>query len=246
MRICVLRVIALLCCGAVLADAAEEPKSAKVRIVLAGDSTVTDTAGWGQAFAALLKPGAECINLARGGQSSKSFYDKGNWKQALAKKPDYILIQFGHNDQPGKGPERETDPATTYRDYLRKYIDEAREAGAKPVLVTSMVRRIFTPEGKIESNLAPYAEAMQAVAAEKQVPVVDLHRRSLELVERLGPEKSRSFGPPHPTLAGQIDGTHLSAEGAQAMAPLVAAELWNVVPELRDYLPSPEKSGSTK
>jgi pectinesterase len=108
------------------------------------------------------------------------------------------------------------------------------------------VRRNFTPEGKIESNLAPYADAMKAVAAEKNVPVVDLHRRSEELVEHLGREKSLHFGPPHPTLAGQIDGTHLSPEGAKAIAPLVAEELWNVEPALRPYLPSLGKPESAK
>lgn len=217
---------------------ADEPKTKKVRIVLVGDSTVTDTAGWGLAFAGLLKPPAECINLARGGQSSKSFYDKGNWKNALAQKPDFVLIQFGHNDQPGKGPDRETTPNTTYREYLIRYVDEARQAGAQPILVTSMVRRIFTPEGKIDSNLAPYVEAMKTVAAEKKVPLVDLHRRSLELVEQLGPEKSATLGPPHPELPGRMDGTHLSAVGAAAIAPLVVDELRQVEPALRDYFPA--------
>lgn len=218
-------------------SAADEPPTKKVRIVLVGDSTVTDKAGWGLAFAGLLKPPAECINLARGGQSSKSFYDKGNWKNALAQKPDFVLIQFGHNDQPGKGPDRETTPNTTYREYLIQYVDQAREAGAQPILVTSMVRRIFTPEGKIDSNLAPYVEAMKAVAAEKKVPLIDLHRRSLELVEQLGPEKSATLGPPHPELPGRMDGTHLSAVGAAAIAPLVVDELRKVEPALRDYLP---------
>src|SRR5262245_34570880 len=83
------------------ASVADEPKAKKLRIVLVGDSTVTDTGGWGRAFAALLKPGAECVNLARSGSSSKSYYDQGYWRHALAQKPEFILIQFGHNDQPG-------------------------------------------------------------------------------------------------------------------------------------------------
>jgi lysophospholipase L1-like esterase len=215
---------------------AEEPKSEKVRIVLVGDSTVTDKAGWGLGFAALVKPGAECINQARGGASSKSYYDSGLWKRALEQKPTYVLIQFGHNDQPGKGAERETDPKTTYREYLGKYIDEARQAGAQPILVTSLVRRIFNPDGKLRPDLEPYAEGMKAVAAEKQVPLVDLHARSKELAERLGPEKAKTFGPAHPTQAGQIDGTHLNPEGAAAFAPLIAEELVKAVPALRDYV----------
>ena len=212
-----------------------EDAPAKVRIVLVGDSTVTDNAGWGAGFAKLLSDQAECLNHARGGASSKSYYDSGRWKRALATKPDYVLIQFGHNDQPGKGPERETDPATTYRDYLKKYVEEARDAGAKPILVTSMVRRTFSTDGKINSNLAPYAEAVKAVAAELKVPVVDLHERSKELVEKFGPEKAQQLGPKHPTQEGKFDGTHLNAIGSAYMAPLIAGELHRGVPELRAY-----------
>src|SRR5688572_9920041 len=87
---------------------AAEPGPAKTRVVLAGDSTVTDAAGWGAAFAKRLAPDAECVNLAGGGQSSKSFRDAGRWQKALEAKPAFILIQFGHNDMPGKGPHRET------------------------------------------------------------------------------------------------------------------------------------------
>src|SRR5205823_4923699 len=113
----------------------------KVRIVLVGDSTVAENGGWGPAFAQLLGPGAECINRARSGRSSKSYISEGHWQKALEQKPAYVLIQFGHNDMPGKGPDRETDPQTTYREYLARYVDEARAAGAQPVLVTSMTRR---------------------------------------------------------------------------------------------------------
>lgn len=214
---------------------ADEPKTTKVRIVLVGDSTVTDAAGWGKAFGELVKAEAECINRARGGSSSKSFYDKGNWKQALELKPAYVLIQFGHNDQPGKGPDRETDPKTTYREYLTRYIDEARAARAKPILVTSLTRRIFGSDGKIRSTLVPYVDSMKSLAAEKKVPLVDLHTRSIELAERLGVEKAKGLGPLHPEIKGAVDGTHLNAEGAKATAPLVVEELKKVEPELAKY-----------
>ena len=70
-----------------VAGADDEAKAEKVRIVLVGDSTVTDQAGWGKAFAALLTERAECVNRARGGQSSKSFYDQGHWKRAWPRSP---------------------------------------------------------------------------------------------------------------------------------------------------------------
>jgi len=213
----------------------------KVRVALAGDSTVTDTAGWGKALAELLGPGAECNNFARGGRSSKSFYDEGTWKKLLAGKPDYVLIQFGHNDQPGKGPERETDPKTTFRDNLIRYLDEARAAGARPILVTSLCRRIFDQGGKINPQQLPYVEATRKVAAEKKVPLVDLYAISVELAERLGPEASKPLGPPHPKIAGAVDGTHLSIEGARRIAPLIAKALAEAEPKLKPYFPTSDK-----
>ena len=164
------------------------PTDHKLRVVLVGDSTVAEKSGWGTAFIKRLAPDAEGTNAARGGQSTKSFLDGGNWKKALELKPDWVLIQFGHNDQPGKGPNRETDPETTYRANLILYVDEARAAGSKPVLVTSMVRRVFQPDKQhLRVDLEPYVAAMKRVAEEKQVPLVDLHARSHELIEKLGP-----------------------------------------------------------
>src|SRR3954451_14965237 len=124
--------------GLLLLAPVAQSADAPVKIALAGDSTVTDKSGWGLAFAKRFGPGAEVTNFAKGGQSSKSFRDQGNWKKLLEAKPDWVLIQFGHNDQPGKGPERETDPKTTYRENLARFVDEARAAGAKPILVTSL------------------------------------------------------------------------------------------------------------
>ncbi len=90
-----------LCFAVISAFAADIEKP---RVVLAGDSTVTDKAGWGAAFAKLLSADAECINFAAAGRSSKSFRDSGQWKKVIDAKPTFVLIQFGHNDMPGKGP----------------------------------------------------------------------------------------------------------------------------------------------
>ncbi|MFZ2492883.1 MAG: pectinesterase family protein, partial [Thermoanaerobaculia bacterium] len=79
------------------------------RIALAGDSTVTDKSGWGRGFEAHVGESAALLNLARGGRSSKSYVDEGHWAALLARKPTHVLLQFGHNDVPGKGLDRETD-----------------------------------------------------------------------------------------------------------------------------------------
>src|ERR1700712_3205846 len=100
------------------------------KIVLVGDSTVNDQGGWGTGFRASFGSNVQVVNLALNGRSSKSFLDEGAWAPALAAKPDYILIQFGHNDGPGKGADRETTPETTYRENILRYVDEARAIGA--------------------------------------------------------------------------------------------------------------------
>ncbi len=117
--------------GVAISDAAEPPSRphAAPLIVLVGDSTVAPNGGWGPAFQEFLTGGASCANAARAGRSSKSYLDEGHWAPALALKGDYYLIQFGHNDQPGKGPERETEPATTYSANLARYVDEVRAGG---------------------------------------------------------------------------------------------------------------------
>lgn len=205
----------------------------KTRVALAGDSTVTDKAGWGAAFAKLLGPDAECLNFAGGGQSSKSFRDTGNWKKVIDSRPAFVLIQFGHNDMPGKGPKRETDPATTYRENLIRFIEEARAIGARPVLVTSLARRTFV-EGKIRGELQPWADAARQVAADQKVPLVDLFTRSVALHNQLGPAESDTFNPPGKD--GQTDHTHLNAHGAEIIAKIIAEELRTVAPELAKLL----------
>lgn len=233
--------------------AADETVPVKARIVLVGDSTVASKTGWGDAFAKLLTPGVECLNLGRGGRSSKSYRDEGHWRKVLEAKPTWVLIQFGHNDQPGKGPALETDAKTTFRENLMRYIAEVRQIGANPVLVTSLTRRNFNTQGKIEPErlepmidtqansmpdfLQDYVEATRAVAAEQHVPLIDLNARSVELMNQLGPRAAATFNaksknPAHP------DKTHLSEYGATETAKLVSGEIRKNVPELAALLRS--------
>lgn len=209
-------------------------KQKQIRVVLVGDSTVTDQAGWGGAFGKLFDEQVECINLSAGGRSSLSFRTEGRWTKCLQLKPDYVLIQFGHNDQPGKGPERETDPKTTYRQNMERYVREAREAGIQPILVTSLTRRRFDENGKIRSTLVPYVEAVKQVANERKIPLVDLHSLSIKKCEELGPKGCEAISPA--TRDGGVDRTHLNAAGAKLIAPLIAGELRQSVPELAMHL----------
>jgi pectinesterase len=212
------------------AESAELPATPKVRIVLVGDSTVTDTNGWGAGFKSFVTDRAECINTAANGRSSRSFIREGRWTNALALKGDYYLIQFGHNDEPGKG-DRTTDPQTTYREFMTRYVDDCRAMGAHPILVTSLTRRQFGADGKIHSSLIPYVDVVKALAAEKQVPLIDLHARSLELCEQMGRENCLSFSPLKNT--NQVDNTHLNAAGSVIFGRLVVEDLARVAPELK-------------
>jgi len=219
-----------------------------VRIALAGDSTVTERQGWGTGFAELVRPGVTVANHAKGGRSTKSFLEEGLWDETLAGRPDVVLIQFGHNDAPGKGPEREADAFTAYRENLARMVDEARAAGARPVVLTSLTRRYVDEDGCVRSDLGFWADAARAVAFEKRVPLLDLHRLSIEAVDRMAPSEVAALGAPKED--GTLDRTHLSAAGSALFGEVVARELARVVPDLapafalpRVTAPAPPSAG---
>lgn len=199
-------------------------------IALVGDSTVTDEQGWGRGFAARLAGDVRLHNLARGGRSSKSYRAEGHWREVLRRRPSYVLVQFGHNDMPGKGPERETEPATTFRANLARYVDEARAVGSVPVLVTPLTRRRFGDDGRVQSDLEAYAEAARDVAREKRVALVDLHARSTEHLNALGAEAASALDAVKPD--GTADRTHLDGEGSALFGSVVADELRRALPAL--------------
>jgi len=146
----------------------------------------------------------------------------------------YVLIQFGHNDQPGKGPERETDPDTTYRANLERYIAEARAAGATPVLATSIVRRNFDGAELRRDALERYAAAVRKVAAERKTPLMDLYALTFEQTRKLGQQQADTLGA---TAAdGKPDRTHLGTKGRHEIGRMAALEFVKGVPALKRYL----------
>lgn len=207
----------------------------EVRIAIIGDSTVCNypsnsaTRGWGEFIQPFFKGQVHVINLARSGRSTKTFIKEGLWKKTLAEKPQYILIQFGHNDSHAKGKPEATVADGDYKDNLCHYIMEARATGAKPALVTPAHRRIFK-DGTLSAELQLYAEAMKQVAAELKVPLVDLYAMSGELFQKAGDEGGVDLN------CKPSDRTHFSAKGAKAMADLVMKGLLPVVPELKALL----------
>ena len=123
-----------------------------ITIFMVGDSTMANKdisgdkqeRGWGMALQCYFDDGILIDNHAVNGRSSKSFIDEGRWQTVLDKiRPgDYVIIQFGHNDEKPK-PDRHTEPGTTFDANLRKMVRESRERGATPILMNAVVRRNF-------------------------------------------------------------------------------------------------------
>jgi lysophospholipase L1-like esterase len=224
---------------AIIATALALPNgmSSPIRLVVAGDSTASNwpasgvRRGWGQFIQQYFDPdGVRVINHAVSGCSTKTFISLGFWQKVMNEKPDFVLIQFGHNDSHDPKKPESTDAKTDYKDYLRRFVDETRAAGATPVLVTPMFRRRFGPDGKLIDGLLPYVTAMKEVAAQRNVALVDLHAASGALFERLGPKDSAALGD------SADDATHFNEKGARAMADLVMKGLLQSEPSLRKYL----------
>ncbi len=223
----------LLCLAAASTCALAEPL-----IVLVGDSTVATQAtspgagpqrGWGQVLPEFFNENVTIKNAAANGRSSKSFIDEGRWEDVLADKPNYVFILWGTNDM-NADPVRHTDAATTFRDYLRKYIDDSTAAGAVPVLITPSAIRMFKPDGTVRNSLEPYVEAMKAVAGEKKVALIDLYAASVALYEKLGPEESFKLA------SKPDDKAHFNEEGARTMAKVIVEAIPTAVPALAPSL----------
>ncbi|MCK9862838.1 GDSL-type esterase/lipase family protein [Paenibacillus sp. ATY16] len=216
-----------------------EPAPQACTLFLAGDSTVTDQpddgypyAGWGQMLPMFVKQDAAVANYALSGRSSRSFISEGVLDQIWSRiKPyDYLLIQFGHNDQKFD-EERHTEPFTTYKQTLKTYIDGARERKAIPVLVTSVQRRFYEEDGTLRDTHGDYLTAVRELAAEEEVPLIDLAKASKALFEVLGPEETKKLfmwlapGEFMNFPDGTEDNTHFQQLGGIEIARLVYEEL---------------------
>lgn len=208
----------------------------RVRIVLVGDSTVCEfqppdwRRGWGQYIGDYFLNTVEIANHARSGRSTKTFLNEGLWEKALEDKPLFVFIQFGHNDNHAPDRPESTAADQEYQDNLRYFVDRARAIGATPILITPMHRRKFTPAGKMNDTMRPYADAMKRVAKEKQVALVDLHTASGQLFEQMGEAQSSSMA------EDPQDRTHFNERGARQMAELIVQMLAQAEPSIRPYL----------
>lgn len=205
------------------------------RIFIAGDSTAADKlpekrpeTGWGQVIGQFFRENVRICNYAKNGRSTKSFVDEG-LLAAIASdigEKDYLFIQFGHNDEKDD-PIRHTDPETTYKQYLTRYIECARSRKAFPVLLTPVQRRSFDDGGKIEESHGRYPGAMRELALEEGVPLLDISEASKDFFEALGPGKTKEVllwlkPGEHPNYPlGVQDNTHFCENGAICIAELI-------------------------
>jgi lysophospholipase L1-like esterase len=225
----------------------------KITVYLIGDSTMSikdvkayPETGWGMPFSYFFDESVKVDNRAQNGRSTRTFIEENRWQPVAdnLSEGDYVLIQFGHND------EVKTKKSYTTEDEFRKnlirFITESRAKKANPVLITPVARRQFDAAGKIEGTHTLYSELVRAVANEYKAPLIDLDKQSQELLQTFGPENSKllflQLAPgEHPNYPdGKVDNTHFNELGARRMAELVLANIRTLKLDLTDRIVKPE------
>ena len=245
-----------------------------VTVFMIGDSTMANKPyenssperGWGMVLQGFFTDDVVVDNHAVNGRSSKSFIDEGRWQVVLHRiKPgDYVIIQFGHNDEKPQ-PDRHTDPGSTFDANLRCFVEETRSKGGIPILMNSVVRRNFQQavalndddeklretvytgqmpqEGEVLVDThGDYIVSPRLVAQATSTFFVDANKVTHDLEQSLGPEASKAlhmwFKPgENPSLPkGREDNTHYSVYGAHVVASLLVDEIGRAVPSLRKYI----------
>jgi lysophospholipase L1-like esterase len=210
----------------------------KTTIYLIGDSTMADKSvraypetGWGMPFHYFFDSTVVVDNRAQNGRSTRTFIEEGRWKDVLKTltKGDYVLIEFGHNDEvPSK---RSYTPQDQFVQNLKTFVTDTRAKGATPILLTPVARRHFDSTGKLIDTHPVYGPLVIKTAHETQVPLIDLEKLSMGLVQQLGPETSKLLynqlepgeHPHYPK--GVHDDTHFNELGARKMAEMVLHEM---------------------
>jgi lysophospholipase L1-like esterase len=206
-----------------------------VTVFLAGDSTMAPKqenrrpeTGWGEQLQKRFDEQRVRIdNHAANGRSTRTFISEGRWQTLIdkVKEGDYVLIQFGHNDESKEKVDRYTPP-DDFRHNLERFVAEVRAKKATPVLLTPVMRRRFDQDGKFYDVHGEYPDLTRRVAAGQKVALVDMHRMSEKVLVKYGPEESRKLflqlkageNPNYPN--GVEDNTHFSPLGADIMAAL--------------------------
>lgn len=215
------------------------PEKKKIRVWLIGDSTMSvketkayPETGWGMPFVHFFDSTVTIANRAKNGRSTKTFISENLWKGVIEnmQEGDYVFIQFGHNDEAKEKVERYTTP-DEYKANLTRFVSETRSKKGNPILITPVTRRRFDSTGKVMETHAAYSPLVRSLAKELSVPLIDLDKKSQQLLQEFGPENSKwlflQLKPgEHPNYPeGKNDNTHFSELGARKVAELVLAEI---------------------
>jgi len=226
------------------------PKKTKVWLI--GDSTMSvkeikayPETGWGMPFAYFFDSTITVDNRARNGRSTKTFIKEGLWQPVADQltEGDYVFIQFGHNDEVKTKASYATEEE--YTNNLTRYINESRTKKAIPILITPVARRKFDSSGRIQGTHDAYSKLVREVAKKNNVPLIDLDKKSQELLQQLGPETSKLLfnyldSNEHPNYPeGKKDDTHFSELGARKMAEIVLTEVRALQLGLADQIYTP-------
>lgn len=209
-------------------------------VYIIGDSTAANKSknnypetGWGMAFKSFFDDNVKVDNRAMNGRSTKSFINEKRWENILTTltEGDYVLIQFGHNDEKIDKPTVGTSLAE-YKANLIKYVQETQAKKAHPILLTPIMRRSFK-DGKFVDTHQGYPDVVRKLADSLHLPLIDMHLKTEKLIVGLGDQPSIKLflhvDSGHVNYpAGKKDDTHLSPEGAKVVAGLVAQGLKEV------------------
>lgn len=228
-------------------------------IHLVGDSTLADKAnlnhperGWGQLLREFVRPPAQLKNHAQNGRSTHSFIQEGRWDRVVAdlRPGDWVIIQFGHNDQKADKPEVHAPAHGAYRENLLRFLRDTRARQAHPVLATSVARRKWSDAGQLVPTHGDYPDVVRALAAEENVPILEMEHLTSALIRELGPEGSKKLhlwfaAGKHPAVPRELkDDTHYSEYGARRVAALAVAEINRLTLPLAAFLVTPPASAS--
>lgn len=220
----------------------------KITVYLIGDSTMANKnvgaypeTGWGTPFSFFFDSTVTVDNRAKNGRSTKTFISENRWQPIVDNlhTGDYVFIQFGHNDEVKEKVGQYTTPEE-YKKNLLRFINESRSKKAIPILFTPVTRRKFDEQGNQVETHAEYSILVREVAAQSNTPLIDVDKKSRELLQQFGPEYSKLLflhlePGEHPNYPnGVTDNTHFSELGARKIAQLVLAEIKQVKLELAD------------
>jgi DNA sulfur modification protein DndE len=223
--------------------------STKPVLYLVGDSTMANKItednperGWGQLLPEFFNHNIVIENHAMNGRSTRSFIYEGRWDSVMNKlrKGDYVVIQFGHNDESIQKTERYCTPVE-YRYNLTRFIKDVRNKGARPILCTSIQRRKFDKNGVFQDTHGDYPVYVRELAVKLNVPLVDMQKKSEKVILEHGEEGSKKIflhiepGVYKSLPDGKVDNTHFSENGARLMAGLFCEGLKEMNSDLVKY-----------